>query len=89
VIGPGGATARAVLRVVSGGKIIGTVATNDGEIGSFTIAADVFEVVDPDTGEVLLAVNQDRTLAAQIANGSAARTHVFTTGADIVVAYTA
>ncbi len=50
LVGPNGASARALVKVDVNGRIIGTALTNDGTEGSFIVSADNFRIEDPDTG---------------------------------------
>jgi len=54
-----GLEARQGVRLDVNGRVTGYVQNNDGEEGNFTIVADNFEVVDPDTGEVYLGADED------------------------------
>ncbi len=50
LVGPDGASARALVKLDVNGRIIGTALTNDGSEGAFVVSADNFRIEDPDTG---------------------------------------
>lgn len=51
LVGPDGASARALVTVDVNGRIVGTALTNDGSEGGFVVSADNFRLEDPDTGK--------------------------------------
>lgn len=51
LVGPDGASARALVKLDVNGRIIGTALTNDGTEGAFAVSADSFRIEDPDTGK--------------------------------------
>lgn len=53
-----GGVARALLRVDVDGRVIGFAAYNDGYTSSFTVTADKFLLVDPDTGFVYFEADE-------------------------------
>lgn len=96
IVGPDGQTeARAVLKLTAGGRVSGTVATNDGKVSTFAVSSDRFAVVDPDTDAVLFYVDKDGAVVGrlragsietgQLAAGASSRNVVWMTAADIVV----
>lgn len=63
VVGPAGATARAVMTLDVNNRVSGTVSTNDGKVATFGVLADQFGVYSP-TGVLLFYVDVDGAIAA-------------------------
>lgn len=57
VIGPNGASAKAVLRLDVNGHVIGYEATNDGDIGTVTFTIDKFQLLDTEGASLFTAAD--------------------------------